>query len=207
MADEEPEQFIKTTIPLPPGHGWSCKEGNNLFVADRGAASFEIPDKWVVRHDGKHVAPTVSIHDANPPKDSCRISLTIFHLPPVEGGWGQLPLAKQLQEANAAEDPRKKKKNKKTAPRPLTPPKPLEIHTEPRPDLELIWADKGLWNDPDNGKPIHCRQLMARARLVQILITFDVYNEVREKFEPVWKDLLRTLRVAVPRDLMGNVGN
>jgi hypothetical protein len=196
---DDPENMLKTTIPLPVGHSWVCKPGNNVFVAERGAASFEIPDKWVIRHDGKKVA-TVSIHDQAPPKDTCRISLTIFHLPPVEGGWGKLPLAKQLRDANADEA---KKKRKKTA----LPPKPLEIHTETRPDLELVWADKGCWTDPDTGKPIHCRQILARARLVQVLITFDAYKDVDEKFEPVWKDLMRSLRVAVPRDLMGGVGN
>src|SRR5437868_6175554 len=84
MSDD-PSNMIKTTIPLPVGHGWTCKPGNNLFIAERGAAAFEIPADWIIRHDGKQ---TVSIHDLPPPKDSCRIALTIFHLPPVKGGWG-----------------------------------------------------------------------------------------------------------------------
>jgi hypothetical protein len=87
---EAPKEFQKNTIALPAAHGWKCKEGNSLFVADRGAAAFEIPSGWVVRHDGKQ---TVTIHDRPPPGDSCRVSLTVFHLPPVQGGWGALPLS------------------------------------------------------------------------------------------------------------------
>src|SRR5205085_2904596 len=115
-------------------------------------------------HDGKQ---TVSIHDLPPPKDSCRIALTVFHLPPVQGGWGGLPLEKMFRQS--CDESIHKKKRKKSA----RPTRPLEIHVEPRPDLELVWADKGNWPDPENGKPIRCRQLMARARLVQVLITFD----------------------------------
>src|SRR3954453_1801947 len=192
MPDDS-SNLIKTTIPMPAGHGWKCKPGNNLFIAERGAAAFEIPSDWIIRHDGKQ---TVSIHDLAPPKDSCRIALTIFHLPPVKGGWGALKLDDMYRQISTMESPKKKRK-KQSKPSP-----PLEIHSEHRPDLELVWADKGNWPDPENGKPIHCRQLLARARLVQVLITFDAYKDVEEKFEPAWKDLLRTLRVAVPRDLM-----
>jgi hypothetical protein len=193
----EDENFIKKTFPLPFNHGWKCKAGNNLFVAERGAAAFEIPDKWVVQHDGKL---TVSIHDQAPPKDVCRISLTIFHLPPVEGGWSQLPLDKLFLEATTMKSNEKKDPGAHDR-------KPAEIQSVHRPDLEMVWADKGDWPDPENGKPIHCRQIMARARLVQVLISFDVYKDVEAKFESVWRDLLRTLRVAVPLDLTGQVGN
>jgi hypothetical protein len=192
---EKNDDLIRSTVPMPAGHSWKCKPGNNLFVAERGACSFEIPEKWVIEHDGKQ---TVSIHDLAPPKDSCRIALTIFHLPPVQGGWSQLPLANLYERICQLDDQQKQRKDL---------PQSLALHTETRPDLELLWADKGDWPDPENGKPIHCRQLMARARLVQVLITFDVYREFEEKFEPAWNDLLATLRVAVPRDLAGRVGN
>src|SRR5438034_11620603 len=104
---EAPKEFHKITIPLPASHGWTCKPGNDLFVADRGAAAFEIPAGWVIRHDEKR---TVSIHDRPPPDDSCRISLTIFHLPPVQGGWSALPLSAMLEEfEKAGPRPRRRK--------------------------------------------------------------------------------------------------
>jgi hypothetical protein len=202
---ETPEELHKTTIPLPAGHGWTCKEGNSLFVADRGAAAFEIPSGWVVRHDAKG---TVSLHDLPPPADSCRIALTVFRLPPVRGGWSALPLSALLERAEELRPrPRLPKPRDQGRGASSSPNAPLTVHTEARPDLELVWADKGCWPDPENGKPIHCRQILARARLVQVLITFDVYEEHRPRFEAAWSDLLKTLRVAVPRDLTGGVGN
>lgn len=189
MADA-PDEFIKTTLPLPPGHGWQCKPGNNLFIADRGAVAFETPAKWVVRYENK----TLSIHDQDPPDDQCRISLTIYRLPPVRGGWKKLPLEKMMADVDRME-----KKSKK---RP-----PSELHIERRPDMDLVWADKGTYKDPLNGRPIRCRQILARARLVQCLITFEVYDENAEDFRPAWNDLLATLQLAVPRDITGQVGN
>jgi hypothetical protein len=194
---EPSEKLSRTVVPLPAGHSWICKPGNSLFVAERGAAAFEIPSGWIVRHDGKE---TVSIHDRPPPADSCRISLTIFHLPPVEGGWDALPLGQMLQQVTEPA-PRKKRKRASASHQPAA------IHSEQRPDLVLAWMDKGCKPDPENGKPIRTRQLLARARLVQVLITFEMYEQCKANFEPAWNDLLRTLRVAVPRDLAGNVTN
>ena len=193
MADDD---FLKITVPLPASHGWHCKPGNKLFVADRGAVAFEIPHGWVIKHDPKG---TLTLHDKAPPDDSCRISLTVFHLPPVKGGWGQLPLEKQMIDAER-DMSKKKKKHRKPA-------SPMIIHNEPRLDGELVWADKAHWPDPENGRLIRCRQLMARARLVQVLITFDVYTDTGEKFQPAWEDLLRSIQVAVPRDITGQIGN
>jgi hypothetical protein len=169
-----------------------------LFVADRGAVAFEVPQKWVVRHDKKG---TLTIHDKEPPDDSARLSLTVFHLPPVEGGWGQLPLEKMMRELEQVGGGGKKKKKHKK------PSVPLVIHKEPRFDSELLWAEKGNWPDPQNGRLIRCRQIMARARLVQILVTFDVYVDCGDKFEPAWADLLRSMQVAVPRDITGHIKN
>src|SRR5439155_28114 len=88
--------------------------GNQIFVGDRGAVRFEFPTGWVVRHDKKD---TLTLHDRPPPKDQVRISLTVFHLPPVKGGWSQLPL-EGLFRSVAAEDAADKarKANKKPKP-------------------------------------------------------------------------------------------
>jgi hypothetical protein len=189
------DDFSKFTVPLPPNHGWRCKPGNELFVADRGAVAFEIPKGWVVKHDGKG---SLTLHDKAPPADQARLALTVFHLPPVKGGWGQLPLEQMMIEADEEPGKKKKKHRRQAA---------LKIHSEKRLEHELVWAEKGLWPDPENGRLIRCRQIMARARLVQVLITFDVYQDTGEKFEPAWKELLRSIQVAVPRSIDGQIGN
>ena len=185
-SPDPPDKWIKTTVPLPPSPGWRCKPGNNLIIADRGAAAFEVPEGWVAKpgKDG------LTISNKPPPADEARISLTVFHLPPVQGGWRGLPLEQLMRESNR--DGAKA---------------PLEIHRLERPGLELVWAEKGDYADPDDGRMIRTRQLIARANLAQVLITFDVYRDLSERFEPVWKDLLRSLRVGVPRTMTGEVGN
>lgn len=195
MSEEDKDEFLKFTLPLPPSHGWHCKPGNKLFVAERGAVAFEIPQGWVVKHDGKG---PLTLHDKAPPADQARISLTIFHLPPVQGGWSQLSLEQMMIEADE-ERSKKKKKHRRQA--------SLQIHTERRLEHELVWAEKGAWPDPENGRRIRCRQIMARARLVQVLMTYDVYEDAGDAYEPAWKDLLRSIQVAVPRDINGHIGN
>jgi hypothetical protein len=188
------DDFAEYSIPLPPSHGWRCKPGNELFIADRGAVAFEIPKGWVVKYDSKQ---GLTIHDQAPPADQARLAMTIFRLPPVQGGWSQIPLDQMM--IAVEKDRSKKKKHRKQF--------KLQIHVEHRPEVELVWAEKGTWPDPENGKPIFCRQIMARARLVQVLITFDVYQEVAGKFQAAWEDLLRSIQVAVPRDITGQIGN
>src|SRR5687767_12737267 len=124
---EAPKEFNKTSIPLPAGHNWRCREGNALFVADRGAAAFEIPSGWVVRHDGKQ---TVFIHDRPPPDDSCRISLTVFHLPPVRGGWGALPLSDLIQQSGELDQSDQAARRREGAKASTASPPPASIHTE-----------------------------------------------------------------------------
>src|SRR5437588_5022688 len=60
MAEASGDPYEKVSIPLPATHGWRCKPGNNYFCADRGAVAFEMPAKWVVRHDDKDA---LTIHD------------------------------------------------------------------------------------------------------------------------------------------------
>jgi hypothetical protein len=83
----------------------------------------------------------------------------------------------------------------------------LQIHKIPRPDVDLIWAEKPVWIDPADNRRVRCRTIMARARLVQVLMSVDVYEHYWPKYQPAWDDLLSSLRVAVPVDLAGEVGN
>jgi hypothetical protein len=187
-SQDKDDRWIKKTIPLSSGHKWKCKTGNQLFVADRGAVAFEFPAGWVIRHNQ---IDTVFLHNVAPPDDEARIALTIFHLPPVAGGWGQLPLDQMLLASQKAGQPAAQ----------------VIVQNLSRADLELAWAEKPPYPDPENGKPIRCRHILARARGIQALITFDVYVESSENFENAWRDLLETLRLGIPRDITGETGN
>jgi hypothetical protein len=192
------DKWEKHTFNLPAGHKWTAKAGNHLYVFDRGAVAFEVPEGWVVRHDQPD---TITLHDQPPPADSARLSLTIFRLPPVKGGWGGLPLDQLLIQATALRDAAAAGAQGSPGTN------AAEVHREARNDCELVWREGSPWSDPQNGKPARSRQLFARARLVQVLITFDFYDEQSGKFLPVWNDLIQSLRVGIPRDLAGEVGN
>jgi hypothetical protein len=187
MADDEGLKWRKHSVPLPAKHKWQCKPGNHLFVADRGAISFEIPQTWITIPDKDG---TVRIHDRRPPKDSARLSLTLFHLPPVQGGWGQYPLEQLLRQAlNEAKDG------------------PFDVKRIPRLDAEILWVEKKPSPDPENGRLIRCRQLMARANLVQPFITFEFYEDRARQFLPVWNDIVQSMKVGIPRDITGETTN
>ena len=82
----------------------------------------------------------------------------------------------------------------------------VEPTTVRRPDLEYAWV---MLTAPDreNGRPILTRQLMARARGVQPLITFDSYASREGDFRPVWEHLIATLRLGSPVNLLGDAMN
>ena len=89
-------KWTKRDLRMDEDHGWRCKPGYTIFVADRGAVRFDVPESWVVQVD----AAGVKIHDKPPPDDNARIQLSIFFPPPVVE-WGELPLATMLADALA----------------------------------------------------------------------------------------------------------
>jgi hypothetical protein len=194
MGRDDPQpgdpKWHKHSVPLPAGHKWQCKPGNHLFIADRGAISFEIPRTWITIPDRDG---TIRIHDRKPPKDSARLSLSLFRLPPIQGGWSQeLPLEQMFRMAldRGKEEPG-----------------PHEIKRLPRIDAEILWVERPGSPDPENGRLIRCRQLMGRANLVQPFITFEFYDDRSSQFLPVWNDVLQSLKVGVPRDITGETTN
>ena len=86
--------------------------------------------------------------------------------------------------------------------------KPLtSMHKRLRAGMEIGWLEKNVWLDPDNGKPIRCRQCIARSRRTQILMTFDTYQESGDAFDEFWDHLLKSLRLDAPVNLDGSGRN
>ena len=81
------ERWEKQTLKLTEPHGWHAKAGYNVFVADRGAVRFDIPQAWLVKPDSK----TIKFHDREPPDDDCTLALTVMRLPPAD--WSGMPVA------------------------------------------------------------------------------------------------------------------
>jgi hypothetical protein len=191
----DPPEWTKVSLPLPPKHQWKAKQGYQIFVADAGAVRLEFPQGWTVRNDGKQ---TIYMHDRPPPDDVARVSLTVFRLPPMgPDWWEQLPLEKMLLDAIREED---ESKGRKAAPLP-------RMKLFRRAGMEVGWLEKPPWTDPENGKPIRCRQLLARGRRTQVLITFDTYEHVGDRFDGAWNHLLNSLRLEAPVNIDGTGRN
>jgi hypothetical protein len=73
--------------------------------------------------------------------------------------------------------------------------------------MEVGWLEKPPWIDPENGKPIRCRQLLTRGRRTQVLITFDTYEHVGDRFDGVWNHLINSLRLEAPVNIDGTGRN
>ena len=54
MAD-----WLKEKYKLKKNHNWKAPDGYRIFVADRGAVRFNIPDGWIVEPDADCVVNRV----------------------------------------------------------------------------------------------------------------------------------------------------
>ena len=178
MAEPE-EKWDKFSLDLPPNHGWKARPGYKIFVADRGAVRFDFPEGWVVV-PGKDA---IALHDRPPPDDDVVLKVSVMRLPPVKGGWGQLPLELLVREAT--------RNDSRGASGGET------VTNLRRGDLELAWTELHFI-DPNEKRPALSRCCLARARNIQPLITMDFWESDREKFSPAWDEVLRTLQVGVP---------
>ena len=170
-------RWEKRELKLKDKHGWTAKPGYQIFVADRGAVRFDIPQGWVVvPGDG-----AVKICDKEPPNDNCAIQLTIFYLPHGVD-WSALPLAQMLEDATSEDDP-----DSGTLAR-------SEVVAIERPDMDLAWRETRFVDKNEQREAIS-RSCVARGRDLQPLITFDFWVDDAPRLYPVWDELLRSLRL------------
>ena len=197
-AGDDAAPFEKRTIELAASHRWKASPGHNILVLDAGAVRLEYPNAWRVIPKSNRI----QIHDRPPPDDEGRFQITVFRLPKLAGrSWDDLPVDELLRNAVAG-DPRNKKQRKAAESRSLV----HDVTTVRRPDLEYAWAEHTA-PDPENGRPLLGRQVLARARGVQPLITFDYYASRADDYRPVWQHAINTLRLGTPVSLLGDVIN
>ena len=168
-------KWSKREQRLNRDHQWRAKPGFQIFVANRGEVRFDFPQGWVlIPEDG-----TIKIHDKQPPDDDCLLQISVMHLPPGIDFTG-LPLGQLLLDATN-DDSR-------------GPMSRGDLHAEKRKGLELAWFE-GLWLDPSENRDAISRACLARGSGVLPFITMDYWLDDRKRFEPVWDEVLRTLRL------------
>lgn len=168
----------KRSVRMRDDHTWRAKEGNQIFVIDRGAVRFEVPREWFFTPVGS----TAALYDKAPPDDDARLQVSVFHLPPGVD-WGALPLAPMLADALAGHDD------------PTAVRGPVDY--DERDGQETAWLET-TFIDKGEQRPARSRTCIARRNAVQCLITLDFWEDDAARVLPVWNDVLATLVLDEP---------
>ncbi len=174
-------EWKRRSIELPDDHGWTAKDGHNVFVANRGAVHFEYPADWVIRPDGD----SICLYDREQPDDNMRLQLSVLQLGPdgLNIDWSAMPsLASLMEEAVLSGDGR-----------PRTRKGPLRSAS--RRNLEYLWLEMDF-TDPVGKRKAHSRTCLARGGNVQAFITMEYWPEDRQAADKIWNDVLETLKLA-----------
>ena len=150
-----------------------------MFVADRGAVAIDFPAGWLIIPDEDSIA----LHDRKPPDDDVVLKVSVMRLPPIKGGWGQLPLESLVREVVRGDSRGATGGDQITALR--------------RGDTDIAWTEVEFI-DPKEKRAALSRTCLARARTIQPLITMDFWKGDRDKFGPVWDVVVQSLGVGVP---------
>lgn len=180
MAKKRKKQapFQKQSLKLKPNHTWTVPKGYKIFVADRGAVSFNIPQSWVI---GKF--EPLEINDVQPPDDNARLSLTFWRFPPGID-WTGLPLIPLLRQS--LEGTREESDTDII--------EQSEVITADRQDIELVWV-KRRFIDSTEKREAFSWVAMARGFDVHALLTFDFWLDHLELRKPVWDEVLRSIQL------------
>ncbi len=170
------EQWQKYTMRAKPNHGWKCKPGYRIFVADRGSVRFDFPTDWIVKpgKDG-----SIKFHDHEPPDDNCRLSMSVLYL--RDGlDWTGLTMAKLLKQSTDRPSSLLDKRG--------------GIVEVKHPRHDLAWREAD-YLDPESKRPAKARTAFARWSNIQVVLTFEYYADMSPQFGKVWDEILRTLRL------------
>jgi hypothetical protein len=169
-------KWDKETLKLKPNHGWRVKPGYHIFVMDRGAVRFNIPQGWII----KPGSDSIKIHDREPPDDDCVLAVSYLRLPPGID-WSGLPVREMVRVAVEGDSREVSGRG--------------EMIEEERGDLSLAWTEV-RFTDPNEQREAFSRICIARgANHIQSLITFDFWATDAARLHPVWDEVLRSLEV------------
>jgi hypothetical protein len=145
------ERWTKSTLKLPPDHAFRAAPGNKLLVLDRGRLWIEYPADWhmAVEND------TFSVMDRKPPKDDCRLDMSLLPLPPLAQ---DAPIDKFLLESLANPE------------RQVGTP---EHATAQQSDVSIVWVES-RWVEEERAAA--SRSALAKGRGELALLTFTFWE-------------------------------
>ena len=177
------------SFDLPENHGWQAKAGNRIFVADRGAMRFEVPETWILEMPKD--SRSFQFYDKKPTADAdIRLDARVMYLaanhPSVDWAqvqpWNEPPITDWLKK-NLANDERK----------PTGVGAPLTLRLN---GMTVAWAEMDFI-DPVEKRPAHTRLCYAMKTSVALMsiIAMDYWHDVADRARPAWSDVLGTLKL------------
>jgi hypothetical protein len=170
-------QWMKETLELKPDHRWESPSGYKIFVANRGAVRFNVPQNWVFEPQEK----SFKFLDNKPPKDDCCLEVSFNQLPPND--WGQFPLKRTLKKI-IEEDSR-------------NPIEKSKIYTVERQTARIVWAEIKFIDTQAEPREAFSRICIGLGSNVQCLITFEYWADQAEQLTPVWDEVIRSLTLGL----------
>ncbi|WP_427160165.1 hypothetical protein ACQFX9_00125 [Aliinostoc sp. HNIBRCY26] len=170
-------QWIKETLELKPDHRWESPSGYKIFVANRGAVRFNVPQNWVFEPQEK----SFKFMDNKPPKDDCCLEVSFNQLPPRD--WSLFPLKSTLRKV--VDDDSRDVIAKG------------EIITVKRQTAKIVWTEIKFIDTQTEPREAFSRICIGLGSNVQCLITFDYWADQAEKLTPVWDEVMRSLTLGL----------
>jgi hypothetical protein len=174
MKHKKQPQLQKKILHMKDNHTWKAPKGYKIVMLDRGAVSFNVPEKWIVAK-----TEPFEMNDRQPPNDNARLTVSYWRFT-ADIDWTGLPLAPLLEKATADSKHELLERG--------------EIKMPNRSDLELVWV-QNRFQDPVEPREAYTRIAMARGFRVHVLITFDYWVDEAKRFLPVWEEAIRSLQL------------
>ena len=164
-------------VPLPRNHGWKIQNhGYTVLVIDRGAAIFEVPQKWPITPIRQEC---IQVSDRRPPNENMRMNVRAFSFPPKPDA-DEVAISDTMVEILASRESPLDNKSR--------------VRVSRRPDLEVAWVE-GTFTDKQENRLIRSRVCLARRENHFALITCDFYPEFTKRALKAWKVMMTTLKV------------
>jgi len=169
----------KKSFRLKEKHdGWKSRPGHAICVIDRGAIRFDYPAGWDVSVEDIQI----NVRDRPQPDDNCVLSVSRMHIPTELAD--QLPVSELAQGATSTEEEGELLDTKVVAP---------GLRAD---GVELAYTET-RYIERKEKKEAFLRLAVARGSGVYCLITFSFWAEDMAKYDPVWKEALRSLTLGV----------
>ena len=170
------KQWKRQVFPMFKDLRWEVKAGFKSFVADQGAARFDVPQAWIVEPGDT----SIKFFDRAPPDAQCVLEATVFRLPPGID-WLGLPLAKQLADATGEVARQELWRG--------------DISRMQRGELDIVQLESRYIDEEEHREAI-ARRLLARRVPIQVFVSFAFWPEDAARLVPVWDEVVRSLRLA-----------